>query len=515
MHTEQPKNQKKNRIPNHKALVVILILSGVLCYTSFAQSSQLMIDERYNQVCEAMMSLRMNEAAELIEEIRHAQPQSLTLSMLEYYGQFVRTFVSEDQNELRLMQELRKKLLTSLQSISNNDPLKRWALANVYLQNAFVQFKFNEHYTASKEMRKAYFLLQDNIQLFPDCMYNHLPYGLLQIAVGSTPPQFQWVLKLVAMEGDVETGRNILFKLLDQVDNDTSKSCLRAETLFFLSFIQVHFQSDKNVSRKLVSYFREDDKRNALLVYARANLEMRTGMNDRARKTLMSYPRDSTCLPFYYLDYLWAETCLRHLDLKEAEKGYRKYLLSFEGSNYKRDAMRKLAWIAYLEGDMQKYRHRMDEITRLPASKIEADQQATKEAIQYDPLPVPLLKARLLFDGGYLVRAKALLVSLIPSPATYNPLDELALYYQLARVEHELGNLDKALVYYKKTIEAGSHQPPYYAAASALRAGDIYQTQGHTEKAAEYFNLCIKIKPEEYRQGLHFQAKTRLYRLKK
>lgn len=108
MHTEQPKNQKKTRIPNHKALVVTLILSGVLCYTSFAQSSQLMIDERYNQVCEAMMSLRMNEAAELIEEIRHAQPQSLTLSMLEYYGQFVRTFVSEDQNELRLMQEQRK-----------------------------------------------------------------------------------------------------------------------------------------------------------------------------------------------------------------------------------------------------------------------------------------------------------------------------------------------------------------------------------------------------------------------
>ena len=93
--------------------------------------------------------------------------------------------------------------------------------------------------------------------------------------------------------------------------------------------------------------------------------------------------------------------------------------------------------------------------------------------------------------------------------------ERLTFFYQLARVEHELNNYDLALYYYNEAILFGVKRPEYYAAAAALRSGEIHELNGDIERAVWYYNKCLSLKPEEYRQGLHLKAKAALSRLQK
>jgi hypothetical protein len=388
-------------------------------------------------------------------------------------------------------------------------------MAIIYLQSAFVRLKFNEQYAAAWEIRKAYFLIEENRTLFPDFLYNHLVHGLLQIMIGSIPPQYQWVVKLISMDGDVDNGREVLYDLLNKVENIPDLTCLRAETLFFLSFTEMNLQADKTKLHRLLKYFRSDDQHCLLLVYAKANLEMRAGMNDAAFLTLSRRPITDAYMEFHYLDYLLAETLLRKLDAS-AEVYYEKFIQNFEGHNYKRDAARKLAWLdLILEGHSAGYFNKIQRIYDLPDGMVESDKQATKEADGMLPPNKQLLKARLLFDGGYLIRSKSLLLSYMTNINDQDDAERLTFFYQLARVEHELKNHDLALRYYNETILLGAKKPEYYAAAAALRSGEIHELNGDIDQAVLFYNKCLSLKPEEYRQGIHLKAKAALSRLQK
>jgi len=47
-----------------------------------------------------------------------------------------------------------------------------------------------------------------------------------------------------------------------------------------------------------------------------------------------------------------------------------------------------------------------------------------------------------------------------------------------------------------------------------LQIGLIYEGQGEIGNARQYFQKCLGMKPEEYKNGLHQQAKAGLNRLK-
>lgn len=493
----------------------LLILFVQFAILSKSQTNVVEFQDNANTICMSIVSLRMAEADTLLNLSKKQYPENLMLHIQSFFRLFVTAFITEDLKDHVHLQEQKRILLKLLNALPGDNPHKRWAMARIYLQSAFVRLKFNEQYAAAWEIRKAYFLIEENRSLFPDFVHNHLVYGLLQIMIGSIPPQYQWVVQLIAMDGDVDNGREVLYDLLNKVENTPDLTCLRAETLFFLSFTEMNLQADKAKLHHLLNYFRPADQLCLLLVYAKANLEMRTGMNDAAFLTLSRRPIDDAYIKFHYLDFLLAETLLRKLDAS-AEVYYENFIQNFEGHNYKRDAARKLAWLdLLLEDNSVGYLRKIQRIYNLPVGMVESDIQATKEAGGMLPPNKQLLKARLLFDGGYLIRAKSLLLSYMTQINDQDDAGKLTFYYQLARVEHELENYDLALSYYNKTILLGAKKPEYYAAAAALRSGEIHELNGDFDQAVLFYNKCLSLKPEEYRQGLHLKAKAALSRLQK
>ena len=74
--------------------------------------------------------------------------------------------------------------------------------------------------------------------------------------------------------------------------------------------------------------------------------------------------------------------------------------------------------------------------------------------------------------------------------------------------------LGEAVNFYQKTINEGQDESYFYACNSALQIGHIYEDWGKVAKAKEYYKLCLSLKPDEYKNGLHQKAKAGLNRLK-
>ena len=141
----------------------------------------------------------------------------------------------------------------------------------------------------------------------------------------------------------------------------------------------------------------------------------------------------------------------------------------------------------------------------------EQDKQALKEANDAKP-DIDLLKARLYFDGGYYSNALASLRSKEINELKI-PRDKIELYYRLGRVYDQMGKDADALTNYQKAIGIGREATYYYAANSAMLSGMIYEQKRDYKRAADYYNLALKMKNHEYQNSIDNQAKDGLSRV--
>jgi len=239
---------------------------------------------------------------------------------------------------------------------------------------------------------------------------------------------------------------------------------------------------------------------------------MRTGRNDDAINILQFRPQGRTLYPFHFLDYMLGLAKLYRLD-KDANVYIQKYLDKFDGINYIKEAHQKLAWFYLLQNKESDYHSHMKLCLSKGKAIIEGDKTAVKEAKEGQKPNQLLLKARLLFDGGYYQRAYDLL-SLESINTFIYKKSKLEFSYRLGRITHQLGKIDQAIRYYQKTVDQGRKESYFYACNSALQIAILSEERNNIIKAKEYYNLCLKIKPDEYRNGLHAKAKAGLNRLK-
>ena len=190
-----------------------------------------------------------------------------------------------------------------------------------------------------------------------------------------------------------------------------------------------------------------------------------------------------------------------------------KYVDEFHGQNYIKEAYQKLAWYHLVKGNEINYLHYIKFCKSEGAKVIGGDKNAEKEAKSGIIPEMTLLKARLLFDGGYLERAFKVLKGKTLADFD-NQKHQLEYSYRLGRIAHNTGRHDEAIMYYQIAIDRGKDASYYFACNAALQIGRIWEYREDKAKAKEFFNLCLSIKPDEYRNSLHQKAKAGLNRLK-
>jgi tetratricopeptide (TPR) repeat protein len=185
----------------------------------------------------------------------------------------------------------------------------------------------------------------------------------------------------------------------------------------------------------------------------------------------------------------------------------------FQGQNYIKDAYRKLAWYELvIKHNPEGYHDFMNKCVTEGVKIVEEDKAAYKEALERKPINKKLLEARIYFDGGYGVKADLALSKIIVQELS--PNEQIEFYYRSARVNILLDKTEEGIINFEKCIDLGADSDLYYACNSSLLLGNIYETRGKLDFANEYYRNCLKMRPSEYKIGIHQKAKSGLNRLK-
>jgi len=481
-------------------LAIVLIVSQVFSQTGYTSKCK----EAFSNIG----ALRFEEAEKLLEEERQVNPDNRVIFFLEDYIDFLKVFISEKEALYEKALDRRKKRLKKIDELPDSNPFKNYLKGEIYLRWASVKGKMNSKFSAIMDINKAYRLLKENHREFPEFVPGQAGLGILEIVIGTIPGKYDWITNLLNLEGTIGGGKKRIKYLFEISQSDPSWSFLEYSTLFMMSFIEMNTQQaiDEEIMNRYKAYDSAGILKNQpLLVFSYANLLQKKRMSEKALTVLNYYKNDSKQYPFYHLDYMKglaylfknSQKCLFYFD---------SYLKDFPGRHYIKSSYQKKAWYYLLNGDTARYKSYIHYAGTRGEDYIGADKGADNEA-ESNVIPnVHLLKARLMFDGGYYQKALEALGRFDKKGRRAIELTEW--YYRKGRIYHEKGNLDTAMKAYNKTYDIGKDLEAYFAANSALMAGQILEKKNQPEKALEQYNRALDLSGFEYELSIHQKAKA-------
>jgi len=489
-----------------KAIIFFLVgLNFSFCTVTHGQSVLKMSDaleEAYHDIT----ALKLESGKQKLNLVKLNEPHNGMTYYIENYIDFFTLFIQEDQTLYKKLLPNRNFRINKIKNSSKNSPYYLFCQAEIILQWATIKLKFDDKIGAAKDVYDAYKLLEENKKLFPDFMENNKSLSIIHALAESVP---SWVRKIMGINGSVSLGTQEIAKLADKVA--LGNHMYKNEVIAIYSYILFYSNNKKEEAYQLYDTYRLDYKANPLIAFLKASMTHKTGRNEEAIKILEERQKSSHYFRFYYLDFMYGKYKLYRLD-RDADIYINNFLKNFKGRHYIKEAYQKLAWYHLVVGNNPKnYLKNMNLCLIKGNSLIDEDIQAEKDA-KLKRLPDEiLLKARMLYDGGYYAKAQKLLVLNAKKYAA--TIHDGEYFYRFGRVLDALKNYSDALEYYDATIVKGDPDK-YYACSAALYAGLISEELKSYKKAKRYFQKCIDSNPAGYSSSLHQKAKSGLDRLK-
>lgn len=464
------------------------------------------------QIYEQIIDLKLNSARQGILEMSQNDAQNLARLHLENYIDFFDIFINEDYENFKKLEKNKDQRIKQLkEQLKESDPYRNFSIAEINLQWALARSKFDQLFKAGREVYSAYNLLKENSEKHPDFIYNKKSLSIIHslIETITLPGLFK---KIFGIDGSIELG---ISEIKDVIDYSNEKDFIfieEADAIY--AFILFYQKNDQKEALEFILQSRLNPNKSLLSNFLIVKLLQRSGYNEKALEILSLRPRGKEYDHFYYLDFLEGLCLLRQLDKKAIDK-FRFYIENFKGRHYIKEAYQKLAWSELIfEEDLPAYKFFMSQVGSKGYALLDDDKQANKEFLS-KAVPDPiLLKARILYDGGYYEKAYRLLTKnayLYHTKGHYT----LEFNYRIGRICQALKNYPDAIIYFNNTVNNGYYEDGFYACNAALQLGKIYESLGNEKMANKHYKQCIKIIPTEYKNSLHQKAKTGLERLKK
>jgi TolA-binding protein len=491
---------------NLKILIVSFFLvfhSGFILAQGYFESTP-DIEEAYRLVS----TLRFDEGKEKIAKIKRNDPNNKLVYLIENYIDFFTIFINEEEIEYKRLEVNKDYRLKQIKQGNKDSPYYRFAIAEIHLQWATVRLKFGERTKPAREVLKAYKLLEKNKTDFPNFIANKKSLSIIHALCESLPG---WVRTLMGIKGSIELGTD---EIDEVVSYAADNNFLFTEESYAIYAYILFFQNNKKKEAyNLLTNADLDHSQSPLICFLKANIAHKNGYNEEAKKILEERPSGDAYMPFPYLDFMYGRYKLYSLDA-DASDYILNFINDFEGRHFVKEAYQKLAWYELaLNEDISAYKKYMKLCKDKGFKLVDEDKQALKESENKEIPNATLLRARLLFDGGYYSKAYALLVKrsymFIEAGA-----DQLEFNYRMGRISHELQNYPDAIEFYSITINTGIKSKSYMACNSALQIGLILEEQKKHKQSRRFYKQCLDISPDEYKSSLHQKAKSGIERVR-
>jgi Tetratricopeptide repeat len=498
-------NQKLNRA------IFFLFALLVIGSTELSASGVFQYDAKVSEAYDKIQHLQLNEAKTLLQNLRQNQPNNLAITHLEDYQDFFRLYLSENENELSAYKKRLDERLSNLQKGSPDSPYYLYVQADMLLHWALLKIKFGDYLATFNAAGRAYRLLKRNQEKFPSFMPNYKNLGLLHALAGTIPDQYRWGAKLLGgLNGTIEQGKHELEKVLAYAEKNDN-FLFAEESVVMYSMLLLYLANEPDSAWQACEKYHLKPGSNPVHCFTKATIALRSGRNDEAIQILSKRTINPGEAAFPYLDFLLGLAKIRRLDV-EASQAFQRFLQHFKGQHCIKETYQKLAWIELLQGDKTAYQTYMKRCLEKGQSTYGADEHAQAEAETGQVPNTTLLKARLLFDGGYYQKAHDLLREKDEKDFSPERL-RLEYNYRLGRILHGLKRYPEALQQYQKTIQQGAQSSEYYACNAALQAGLLCEKRKQYDSARHYFKRCLQLQPREYKNSLHQAAKAGLNRI--
>ncbi len=487
----------------------IILLFFILLSTS-SLKAEFVFNDNCIKAYQSIISLRLQEGQNILNTEKRANPKNSIPILLENYIDFFKVLTSETNESFEKFKTAKSTRIDLIEDdTQHNSPWYLYSIAELNLQSCINRFKYQEFVTGAYELQKAYKLLEENKKKFPNFLPNQKSFALLYGLVGLVPEQYKWALSTIGLKGNVQEGIEMLEELKQKIPN-SSYSYFSAECIYFLSFIQMTVENNPNIYETVIKNTANIPNTSLLKTYICSIVALRSGKGDEAIELLLNRPKSSAYINFYHLDYLLANAKLCRFD-NDAVNYFEYYLKNYTGNFNIKDSYLKIAWYYLLKGSIDKY-NAYTSLCKVRGQAIsERDKVAQMLASETHAPEINLLRARLLFDGGYYKKALDAITDkkLENIPLTVDKAEYLC---RMGLIQRKLNNEEQAIIFFTACIAKGSELKYQYAASSAFNLGNIYEKRKQYSKAAHYYSLCTKMKNEEYKNGFESKAKAGLRR---
>lgn len=458
-----------------------------------------------------IFNLHFKNAQTLIEQEKKANPKNTAIVACENNLDFMIAFLSEQLTDFEKMKSKSSARLDAIEGDTEekNSPYYLNMQAELIFQRAILKALHNEMFSAALDTRKAFKMFEENHEKFPQFKPTLKGLGLMHAMIGCIPENYKWIASLAGLNGTIAQGTSELNECVLASVKNKELAYLKNETLLLLIYLETHFNKNIPAAYDLLKYY--DTHTSQMITFSIANVFAADGKNDVALDTLLNMKCDANAYPLNYLNYMIGIGKLNRLDTG-ASSYFLNFVTDFKGKSFVKSAYQKLAWTGLLNNDTLTYNKYMDRLKTAGGTFSDEDKQALTEANSGIKPNLILLKARLLFDGGYYLKSLQQLVEKGQSEML-SQKDKIEFIYRIARNFDMLKQKEKAIVYYKNTITIGEQTTYYFAANAALNIAMIYEEKKDKTNAIAYYKKCLSMRNHEYQNSIDQRAKAGMNRL--
>jgi hypothetical protein len=474
--------------------------------------------QKYKTALDNTLSFDFKKANTIIEREKITNPNNKIYNYIYTYQLFLQSVVTENEATSSHFIKMADQTLKELSYQDYNKyPYVNYCICDINLQKAFVYFKSDSYVSGVNALRKSLNALTLNEKTFSTFVPNTKVRGLINIALGSVPTQYNWLLNVFNIKASVNTGLAQIKSLAQTCLNNSDYFFLRQESFLLWQFTAGNYGNNTQAIKEIKNIFVTDSlqylfRKSPLMTYSKMSIFSHLKENEEAIKCYFKLDKTNKDLYLHYLDFRVGECLLYNLDIT-SKYYFEKYLQVANLKSYKKSATQKLAWIELIKGSESKYKTLINSILVMPKTVVDADKQALNEAKKQITPNLFLLKARLLFDGAYYSRAKDMISSKEAISQYNTKVEILEYYYRLGRIFHEWGQSAQAQKYYGLAIEKGKEERYYFAANAALQSGLLHEQQKNYNLAKEMYLLCLSMNYDEFQNSISQKAKAGLNRI--
>ena len=164
--------------------------------------------------------------------------------MLENFHEFLNIHLTENESQLSAFKSNKNNRVNTCKKGAQNSPWFRFLQAEMHLQYAFAALQFREYWSGMVDLRRAYILLAENINLYPEFKPAQKSFFTIKAMLGVVPEKYHFGLRLVGMSGSLNEGMAGLQNLSGA--DWGNENFLKDEAVHLYVSLLLHLQGDKN-----------------------------------------------------------------------------------------------------------------------------------------------------------------------------------------------------------------------------------------------------------------------------